>query len=200
MFDTNGDGLAERALFKVYDIGQISVSEAECGVNANNVDHRNKKLPTYKITTLDGEPVYEQFIEKDHTAHEGLEKGTKLNGKQSDHFAWLNVADFVTTFYKEDGSFENGSIVLYNVNKTTGEIEIIKHITAKGSASDDADSYIATGILKGYSTKDAKVTIDGEKLDLGYGALRGSIYGTSPAECRLLNPSTRCCCSTSPTL
>ena len=178
MFDTNGDGLAERALFKMYDIGQISVSEAECGVNANNVDHRNKKLPTYKITTLDGEKVYEQFIEKDHTAHEGLEKGTKLNGKQSDHFAWLNVADFVTTFYKEDGSFENGSIVLYNVNKTTGEIEIIKHITAKGSASDDADSYIATGILKGYSTANAKVTIDGEKLDLGYGALRGSIYGT----------------------
>lgn len=177
MFDTNGDGLAERALFKVYDIGQIYVSEAECGVNANNVDHRNKKLPTYKITTLDGEKVYEQFVEKDHTAHEGLEKGTNLNNKASDHFAWLNVADFVTTFYKEDGSFENGSIVLYNVNKTTGEIEIIKHITAKGSASDDADSYIATGILKGYSTGNANVTIDGEKLPLGYGALRGTIYG-----------------------
>lgn len=178
MFDTNGDGLAERALFKMYDIGQISVGSAICDRNANNVNHVDGKYyPTYKITTLDGAPVYEQFIEKDHTAHEGLEKGTNLNGKQSDHFAWLNVADFVTTFYKEDGSFENGSIVLYNVNKTTGEIEIIKHITTKGSASDDADSYIATGILKGYSTKNATVTIDGEKMSLGYGALRSSIYG-----------------------
>lgn len=168
MFDTNGDGLAERALFKMYDIGQISIGSANCGLDG----HGNK--PTYKITNLDGAPVYEQFIEADHTNHEGR---TSKTGKNSDHFAWLNVADFVTTFYKEDGSFENGSIVLYNVNKTTGEIEIIKHVTTKGAASDDADSYIATGILKGYSTKDANVTIDGEKLPLGYKALRSSIYG-----------------------
>ncbi len=174
LFDTNGDGLAERSLFKTYDIGQIYVSEANCGKNANGVNHGNAK--TYKITTLDGEPIYEQFIEDGHTAHEGI--GTNLDSKASNHFAWLNVADFVTTFYKEDGSFENGSIVLYNVNKTTGEIEIIKHITDKGAASDDADSYIATGVLKAYSTANATVTIDGEKLDLGYGSLRGSIYGT----------------------
>lgn len=175
LFDTNGDGLAERAMFKQYAIGQIYVSSAECGVNANGVNHAGGKYPTYKITTLDGETVYEQFIEKDHTAHEL--QGTKLNSKKSDTFAWLNVADFVTTFYKEDGSFENGSIVLYNVNKTTGEIEIIKHVTNKGAASDDADSYIATGLLKAYNTNTPDVNIDGEKLPLGYASLNGSIYG-----------------------
>ena len=63
------------------------------------------------------------------------------------------------------------------MNKTTGEIEIINNITAKGSASDDADSYIATGVLKAYNTRTAEVNIDGQKYPLGYASLKGSIYG-----------------------
>ena len=177
LFDTT----ALMGLYKSYSIGQIYVDSKECKLNKNNVNHADgKKYPTYKITKLDGEPVYEQFIEKDHTAHEYLSslvgKADK-DGKYDCGYAWLNVADFVTTFYKEDGSFENGSIVLYNVNKTTGEIEIIKHITTKGSASDDADSYIATGVLKAYNTRTAEVNIDGQKYPLGYASLQGSIYG-----------------------
>lgn len=177
LFDTT----ALMGLYKSYSIGQIYVDSKECKLNKNNVNHADgKKYPTYKITNLDGDPVYEQFIEKDHTAHEYLSslvgKADK-DGKYDCGYAWLNVADFVTTFYKEDGSFENGSIVLYNVNKTTGEIEIIKHITTKGSASDDADSYIATGVLKAYNTNTPNVNIDGEKLPLGYKTLNGAIYG-----------------------
>lgn len=177
LFDTT----ALMGLYKSYSIGQIYVDSKECKLNKNNVNHADgKKYPTYKITNLDGETVYEQFIEKDHTAHEYLSslvgKADK-DGKYDCGYAWLNVADFVTTFYKEDGSFENGSIVLYNVNKTTGEIEIIKNITAKGSASDDADSYIATGVLKAYNTRTAEVNIDGQKYPLGYASLQGSIYG-----------------------
>ena len=177
LFDTTG----AMGLFKKYAIGQIYVDAKECKLNKNNVNHADgKKYPTYKITNLDGEPVYEQFIEKDHTAHEYLSSlvGTAdKDGKYDCGYAWLNVADFVTTFLKEDGSFENGSVVLYNVNKTTGEIEIIKHITTKGSASDDADSYIATGVLKAYNTNTPNVNIDGEKLPLGYKTLNGAIYG-----------------------
>lgn len=177
LFDTTG----AMGLFKKYAIGQIYVDAKECKLNKNNVNHADgKKYPTYKITNLDGELVYEQFIEKDHTAHEYLSSlvGTAdKDGKYDCGYAWLNVADFVTTFLKEDGSFENGSVVLYNVNKTTGEIEIIKHITTKGSASDDADSYIATGVLKAYNTNTPNVNIDGEKLPLGYKTLNGAIYG-----------------------
>ena len=177
LFDTTG----AMGLFKKYAIGQIYVDAKECKLNKNNVNHADgKKYPTYKITNLDGELVYEQFIEKDHTAHEYLSslvgKADK-DGKYDCGYAWLNVADFVTTFLKEDGSFENGSVVLYNVNKTTGEIDIIKHITTKGSASDDADSYIATGVLKAYNTNTPNVNIDGEKLPLGYKTLNGAIYG-----------------------
>ena len=178
LFDTDGDGVAEKGLYKKYAIGQIYVSAAECGRNVNDVNHANGTYKTYKITTLDGETVYEQFVEGDHDArHEYLDNGTKLDGKKTDSFAWLNVADYVTTFYKEDGSFENGSVVVYNVNKTSGEIEIIKHVTTKGTASDDADSYIASGVLKAYSTKNATINVDGQNLDLGYATLDGSIYG-----------------------
>lgn len=106
-----------------------------------------------------------------------LTTAPKLDGKKTNSFAWLNVADSVTTFYKEDGSFENGSVVVYNVNKTSGEIEIIKHVTTKGTASDDADSYIASGVLKAYSTKNATINVDGQNLGLGYATLDGSIYG-----------------------
>lgn len=178
LFDTDGDGVAEKGLYKKYAIGQISVSAAECGRNVNDVNHANGTYKTYKITTLDGETVYEQFVEGDHDArHEYLDNGTKLDGKKTNSFAWLNVADSVTTFYKEDGSFENGSVVVYNVNKTSGEIEIIKHVTTKGTASDDADSYIASGVLKGYSTGKATINVDGQNLGLGYATLDGSIYG-----------------------
>lgn len=184
LFDVDGDDLAERALFKTYKIGQIYVDAKECATNANNVNHVDgKKYPTYKITDLEGNVKYEQFVEKDHTAHEyvkSVDSRKDKDGKvELDGYAWLNVADFVTTFYKEDGSFENGSIVLYNVNKTTGEIEIVKHITAKGSASDDADSYIATGVLKAYNVNvaDPYVNIDGEKLPLGYASLSGAVFG-----------------------
>ena len=183
LFDVNGDGLAERSLFKTYKIGQIYVDAKECATNKNNVNHADgKKYPTYKITDLEGNVQYEQFVEKDHKAHEYLKSvnsRTDKDGNEIDGYAWLNVADFVTTFYKEDGSFENGSIVLYNVNQTTGEIEIIKHITAKGAASDDADSYIGTGVLKAYSVTASEpfVNIDGEKLPLGYAKLDGAVFG-----------------------
>lgn len=183
LFDVDGDGLSERSLFKTYKIGQIYVDAKECATNKNNVNHADgKKYPTYKITDLEGNVKYEQFVEKDHKAHEYLKSVTSRtdkDGNEIDGYAWLNVADFVTTFYKEDGSFENGSIVLYNVNKTTGEIEIIKHITAKGAASDDADSYIATGVLKAYSVTASEpfVNIDGEKLPLGYAKLNGAVFG-----------------------
>ena len=177
LFGTTG----AMGLFKKYAIGQIYVDAKECKLNKNNVNHADgKKYPTYKITNLDGELVYEQFVEKDHTAHEYLSSlvGTAdKDGKYDCGYAWLNVADFVTTFYKEDGSFENGSIVIYDVNKTTGEIDIIKHITTKGSASDDADSYIATGVLKAYNVHTPEVNIDGEKLPIGYASLDGAIYG-----------------------
>lgn len=177
LFGTTG----AMGLFKKYAIGQIYVDEKECKLNKNNVNHADgKKYPTYKITNLDGELVYEQFVEKDHTAHEYLSSLVGTAGKDGKYdcgYAWLNVADFVTTFYKEDGSFENGSIVIYDVNKTTGEIDIIKHITTKGSASDDADSYIATGVLKAYNVHTPEVNIDGEKLPIGYASLDGAIYG-----------------------
>ena len=164
LFDTT----AAMGLFKDYAIGKISVSTKKCTTKANGVDHSaGKDMPSYKITDLAGNEKFNLFIEKDHTAHETATEG----------FAWLNVADFVTTFYKEDGSFEDGSIVVYNVNKTTGEIEIIKHVTTKGSASDDADSYIATGVLKAYNVNTPEVNIDGQKLPLGYANLNGVTFG-----------------------
>lgn len=164
LFDTT----AAMGLFKDYAIGKISLSTKKCTIKANNVDHSaGKDMPSYKITDLAGNEKFNLFVEKDHTAHETATEG----------FAWLNVADFVTTFYKEDGSFENGSIVVYNVNKTTGEIEIIKHVTTKGSASDDADSYIATGVLKAYNVNTPEVNIDGQKLPLGYANLNGVTFG-----------------------
>jgi len=148
---------AEVAIYKDYKLGIFATSSKKCGINADSINHNNDtKHPTYKITELDGDKVvYEQFVEEGHVAHEN-EIGAQ--------FAWLTVDPSVTTF---DPAV--GGVVLYNVNATTGEIEIVKHITT--GENDDADSKVFTGVLQAYSTKNKTVTIDGTTYNFDYAGL-----------------------------
>lgn len=167
LFDIDNDGLAEVANYKDYAIGMFANSSKVCGKNAHSVNHADgKEYPTYKITSLDDALVYEQFVEEGHVAHEG-EKAWNAQ------FAWINVDPSVTTFVNEDGTYNDG-VVVYRVNETTGEIEIVKHITDK--AVDDADSYIVTGILQSYNTKTQKVVISGVEYPIAYPNLTGDMY------------------------
>jgi len=172
-FNLDADEAAEVALYKDYAIGYFTNDSKKCGLNKNNVNHdHDTKYPTYKITALDdGTVVLNEFVEAGHVAHDmndlaGLDKVG--NG-----FVWFNVADDVTGFATEDGSYNNGT-VLYNWDKLTGEIEVVKYIPkAEVGAGMDEDSGWVTGILQAYSTNANSVTISGEKLYYGYDKLSG---------------------------
>ena len=163
MYDTDADGLAEIANYKDYAIGIFSNTTLKCTKNANGVNHSaGVNMPAYQIVGLDGGTKVSQFVEAGHEAHDN----------EVAQFAWMNVAADVEGFANADGSYNNG-VVLYNWNKTTGELEIVKYIP-EGAEGTDADSYIFTGILQAYSTKGATITVDGEKYAYGYDALVGN--------------------------
>ena len=156
---------ADVANYKEYAIGLFFNSSMKCGVNADGINHNNDtKIATYKITTLDNDTVYEQFVEEGHDKHED---------NKGEQFAWLTVDPSVTTFDATKAS-ANGEVVLYNVNKSTGEIELVKHITS--GTNDDADSKVITGVLQAYSTTKQTITIDGTVYPFNYTNLSGNEY------------------------
>lgn len=164
MFDIDADGLAEIASYKDYQIGIFSNTTLKCTANVNNVNHSaGVNMPAYSISALDAEEgtYFTWFVEAGHEAHDINAEG----------YLWMNVADDVIGFANEDGTYNNG-VVLFNRNITTGEVEIVKYIPENAEGT-DADSYIFTGILQGYSTRNATITVDGEKYAYGYDTLRG---------------------------
>lgn len=165
LFDVDNDAKAEVANYKTYGIGMFSTTTAKCYANVGGVNHSaGVDMPAYKLTDLDGGNEKIVFVEEGHIAHDT----DKTAG-----FAWVTVDPSVTTFVNEDGSYVGG-VVLYNYNETTGEIEIVKHITA--NATDDADSYLVTGILQAYNAAKQTVTISGVTYPIDYDNLTGDMY------------------------
>lgn len=168
MYDVNSDGTADIAYYKDYKIGIFNIqnSKYKCTSTDNGVNHSaGVYMPAYELTNLDGEVDYYAFVEDGHIAHDTNDEAG---------FAWVTVDPSVTTFVNEDGSYTSGAVVLYNVNRTTGEIEIVKHITDK--VNDDDDSYIVTGLLQSYNTKTQKVVISGVEYPFAYPYLNGDMY------------------------
>lgn len=157
LFDIDNDDKAEVANYKTYAIGKFSTVSKKCATC-------NADKPAYQITDLDDGNGSWAFVEDGHVDHDT----DKTAG-----FAWVTVDDSVSGFENEDGTYNDG-VVLYNWNKTTGEIEIVKYITEK--ATDDADSYIVTGILQGYNTAKQTVTISGVNYPIAYANLEGDMY------------------------
>ena len=156
LYNIDDEADYEIANYKSYQIGQISLNKTDYKCAACN----NAVKPAYVLQGLDGAGKDKVFVEEGHTNHDtDLTKG----------FGWLNVSEDVTTF---DPAV--GGVVLYNWNKTTGEIEIVKHITS--GENDDEDSAIITGVLQAYSTKNQTVTIDGKVYPIDYDRLAGDIY------------------------
>lgn len=174
MYDVNNDGTADIAYYKDYKIGIFNIqnSKYKCTSTDNGVNHSaGVYMPAYELTNLDGEVDYYAFVEDGHIAHDTNDEAG---------FAWVTVDPSVTTFVNEDGSYTSGAVVLYNVNRTTGEIEIVKHITDK--VNDDDDSYIITGLLQSYNTKTQKVVISGVEYPFAYPYLNGDMYAMANTE------------------
>ncbi len=163
--DLDDDDLAEVASYKSYDFGYFYNSTATCGVNKNDVNHSGVAMPTYVIEDMDGnKAVDNKFVEAGHEKHD---PNYYSNIAAGEGFVWFNVdEEAVPGFKNADGSY-NAGYVVYDWNKTTGEIEVVKFFS-KSIEGVDEDSYVATGILQAYSTKAQTLTIDGESFVYGY--------------------------------
>lgn len=160
LYDTDNDGKAEAASYKDYRIGYFRNTTMKCFMNKNGVNHNaGTYMPAYQISSLEGAVYLNVFAEAGHEAH-------------NDAFAWINVDPTVTGFVNDDGTYNNG-VVIFNYNTDTGELEIVKYISPTGNNA-DADSFIATGLLQGYSTVNTTVTINGMKYLYGYDSLPGN--------------------------
>ena len=170
LFNTDADELAEYALYKDYELGYFSNVTLKCSAgNVGGIDHRNATdVPGYSIVAVDDTVSIETVSVISEVAH-----GVHDNGVH-DAFGWFNVADGVVGFDNGDGSYNNG-YVLYDYNKSTGEIEVVKYIAkAEGATGTDADSYWFTGLLQAYSTSGAYITVDGDRYYFGYDKLDGA--------------------------
>ncbi len=162
--DLDDDDLAEVASYKSYDFGYFYNSTATCGVNKNDVNHSGVAMPTYVIEDMDGNKAVNKFVEAGHEKHD---PNYYSNIAAGEGFVWFNVdEEAVPGFKNADGSY-NAGYVVYDWNKTTGEIEVVKFFS-KSIEGVDEDSYVATGILQAYSTKAQTLTIDGESFVYGY--------------------------------
>ncbi|MBQ3176534.1 MAG: S-layer homology domain-containing protein [Clostridia bacterium] len=159
LYDIDSDGIGEIANYKDYTIGYIANETDWCGSCGAN-------KPTYAFYNLENGKIWEEWVEgSHHHSHEAQENAGIQN------WLWINADESVTGFVNEDGSINAGCII-YDVNRTTGEVEVVKYIT--DNATDDADTYKFTGLLQAYSTKNAYITVDGEKYPLSYNNLDGA--------------------------
>lgn len=158
VFDTNLDGVADRALYESYKLGKFYNSTEKCGkCNADKASYVIESVNSLAINAAkngnDGEDVkiatYEQIVEG-----------------ACDH----GVAFFVdgyTPVVDEDGKYVDG-YVIYNADKETGAVKVVKNI------GEDEDSYVATGVLRAYNVSKETLTIGEEELTMNYDELAGT--------------------------
>lgn len=153
LFDTNLDGVADRGLYESYKLGYFSNTTEKCG----------KCDKEYATWTLSAVGTEEKSVGASASKTELWIEGT------CDHKGHAWFVEGYTPVVDEDGEYEDG-YVIYNYDDETGAIKVVKNID-DGS---DADSYVATGVLRAYNTAKETITIGEDKLDMNYDDLAGT--------------------------
>lgn len=155
--DVNLDGVAERGFYEEYQLGYIEKTSKWCPVG-DNTNHDAYQL--YNVTNEIGSTTMTEGINSSH--------GTVMNDggyafKDTHTTAWFTNVDGVTTAPKD-------GYVIYSFDTDTKEIKIVKEITN----GDDADSFVATGVLRSYSPAKKTVVIGDTTYSMNYDELKGT--------------------------
>ena len=163
VFDTNLDGVADRALYESYKLGYFENS---------TIKHCDADRASYKISnvgTLANAEVAGKAAEKavDTTTFHEIVEGACDHGK-----AFFVEGYTPVEKYDEDGEFAGyaAGYVIYNADAETGAIKVVKNIN-DGS---DEDTYVATGVLRAYNVAKETITIGDDELTMNYDELAGT--------------------------
>lgn len=133
-YNVDADAVADYATYEAYSFGYI-------GQDEKALDNCGKK----PAVTING------------TAIDVLDSGV------CDHFDGIWWQDEYAPVLDEDGKIES-AYVIYGINPVTKELKVIKTIEAYSDDLVDADTYYATGILRGYSISKGYVVIGDQKI------------------------------------
>lgn len=148
-YDLTGDGMDDYGIYEAYTFGTLEATDDD---DCSKCDDANGVKLSGNLYTLEGTC--------DHT---------KITGE-----CYLDTYTFVEGFEPttdEDGEYVY-KYVIYGVNESTNEIKVIKEI---GDGS-DVDSYVATGVVRGYSLNKKTITIGDTKYEYNYSTLNGANY------------------------
>ena len=120
-----------------------------------------RTLPLVNNSTVDVEGCRPGFVSFQNG-------GATMNGKIVK--LGLTVDD---VWFTEGEAPADGTWVIYGANPVTNEVTIVK---ALGEYEEGSDTYIATGVLRAYSTAKKTVTIGNETFSTSYDELTGSTF------------------------
>lgn len=151
--DVNLDGVAERGFYEEYYLGYIKKTSKWCPAGCGE-NHDAYEL--FQVKNDIGTLEYTEGI--------GSWTGTAM---PSDGYSFISKH---TTAWFTDGKAVKDGYVIYSYDKDTREIKVVKEITN----GDDADSFVATGVLRSYSPAKKTVVIGDTTYSMNYDELKGT--------------------------
>lgn len=171
VYDTNLDGVADRALYEDYRLGYFSEGTKDCG---------HKQLKYYKIENVDAWKALSNSyknIDKELVVPATVDnfvEGEDCGKKEHADRVWFVEGYTPVEAYDEDGEFTGykSGYVIYNYDAETGAIKVVKNIDGN-----DVDTYTAKGVLRAYNLKNGTITIGEDKYKIfNYNELKGNAF------------------------
>ncbi len=165
-YDLDDDGKAEYAIFEEYRLGYMSNDTVYCA--DCKADIAAIKLAAITAPFV-GDPMYNGNDKDYNPQPEDIGYSYAYIGQfvPCAHTPRVKCAQFVEGYepiMNANGRAVEG-YVIYGVDRASNDIKIVKQITKLGDKNQvDADSYIATGRVLGYSIYNNTVNIDGKDI------------------------------------
>lgn len=176
LFDTDLDGEAERGIYESYRLGKFEESTVwDSGCWANKPSYKISDVGTLTNAVKSADMKNDETLDNDGDVVTGG-FNTIVEGTACSHIA--DRAWFVEGYEPEVKLDEDGKAdgyktgyVIYNYDAETGAIKVVKNI----NDGTDADSYVATGVVRAYNVKNGTVTIGDTKFSIkDYDELEGN--------------------------
>ena len=174
LFDTNLDGDADRGIYETYRLGYFENKQVDPdGCDCGKLDHYVVSDVNTVTQALDAYEAKEGKKSSETKVSISVrEEGVKC--KHSAERAWIVDDSVLVNAVDEDGDetgYYASAYVLYNYDAETGALKIVKNITD----GVDEDSFVATGVVRGYNITKGTVVIGEETYAInGYSELLGN--------------------------